>query len=190
MEKTHEPCDSEMLSRFFDNELESDEHTLTDAHLSTCSECRKTLSEYQRLSGFFAGGFQKAVLHHSHPDMLETALLNRIRKTRPRPMTKFSSLLTSGRVLIPAAAALGLFLFFYFSPDIPIPVAGPSAIINSFSGDTSSVMIMETPESRQTIIWFNETPKTEDKDEADNKDKVAVGYFSRTDTDFTGTGRA
>ena len=33
---------------------------------------------------------------------------------------------------------------------------GPSAVVSSFSGNVSSVIIMETPETRQTIVWFSE----------------------------------
>jgi hypothetical protein len=57
---------------------------------------------------------------------------------------------------VPAgAAALVLALLLVTLPP-PAQLAEPSAIVNSFSGDVASVIIVETPESHQTIIWYTE----------------------------------
>jgi hypothetical protein len=45
-------------------------------------------------------------------------------------------------------------------------VTAPSAIINSFTGSMSSVMIFETPETRQTILWYKEDADVESEHNA------------------------
>jgi hypothetical protein len=64
--------------------------------------------------------------------------------------------LVSKRCLVPATALALAFLFFVLLQP-PASVSGPSAIISSFQGDVASVMILETPESHQTILWISES---------------------------------
>jgi hypothetical protein len=52
--------------------------------------------------------------------------------------------------------AAGLLIFFAYTNFVAKPAYVPSAIIKSFSGSMSSVMVFETPETRQTILWYNE----------------------------------
>jgi hypothetical protein len=53
-----------------------------------------------------------------------------------------------------ALATALLIFFFFFHPLSPEPI--PSALINSFTGSYSSVIILETPNTRHTILWFSD----------------------------------
>lgn len=69
---------------------------------------------------------------------------------------KFRGLVLSKRLLIPATAvAIILLLFFNLTRD-SATVSGPSAIIDFFNGETSSIIILDTPKSRHTILWISE----------------------------------
>ena len=89
-------------------------------------------------------------------DALEERVLDLIRKKRVPWWKKVMDLLGSRKLLIPAAAMAVLLLFFSIMWQ-PAPVSAPSAIVKPFSGDVSSVMIIETPKSRNVIIWYNES---------------------------------
>jgi hypothetical protein len=45
----------------------------------------------------------------------------------------------------------------------------PSAIINSFTGSVTSVMLFETPNTHQTIIWFKEDSTANGENDAVQK---------------------
>ena len=45
---------------------------------------------------------------------------------------------------------------FIFIMNLMNPGDMPSAIVSSFTGQISSVMIIETPKEHHTIIWFSE----------------------------------
>ncbi|MDM8522234.1 zf-HC2 domain-containing protein [Desulfococcaceae bacterium HSG8] len=160
MKKNHDKCNPLLLNRFFDQELGPDEHARVSKHLRDCPSCQKALRENQSLSALVADNFEKTV-SGTRFDHIEDNVLERIRNDRIPWQIKLKSLFAPKRLLIPAGALVAIFILFFSLVKSPVPVSGPSAIINSFTGDISSVIIIETPESRQTIIWFNET--------ADNK---------------------
>ena len=57
-------------------------------------------------------------------------------------------------------------VFFIYTHFIDKPMPVPSAIINSFTGSVSSVMILETPETREIILWYNEDTDMESEHDA------------------------
>jgi hypothetical protein len=84
-------------------------------------------------------------------------ILNR-RQISREASTGWRKWLQPARIFVPVTvAALALAIFI-----IPLPFKkgpngeAPSAIINSFTGSVTSVMLFETPNTHQTIIWFNE----------------------------------
>ena len=155
MKKAHHECDEELIGRYLDGEVSQKEYARISSHLKDCLSCQKILQDNQAISAVFRDGLERAV---SQADfgVLETRALDRIRK-KENPWWKhlvkqFSSL----KILIPATALAALVLFFAI-PRSPTTILDPSAIVEAFSGDVSSVMIIETPKSRQTIIWYKET---------------------------------
>ena len=90
-------------------------------------------------------------------DGLENKVMARIKNPRPRFPHGLLQLLKWPRIWAPAAAvvcmALAFFLFWPQSPQIPVP----SALVQSFKGDIASVMILQTPQTLQTVVWYKET---------------------------------
>jgi len=155
MKKAHHECDEELIGRYFDGELSQKEHDSISMHFRDCPSCQKILQDNQVVSTVFRDKLAREV---SQADLgvLETRVLNQIRQKEnlwwKRPVKRFAST----KILIPATALAALILFFAITWS-PTTISGPSAIIESFSGEVSSVMIIETPKSRQTIIWYKET---------------------------------
>ena len=87
--------------------------------------------------------------------VLRPALRSSLRESR------LLEILFSWRMALSAAAAVALLVFLIYNPFQPALSSGPSAIIDSFTGQVKSVMILETPQNRQTVIWYSEESKAE-----------------------------
>jgi anti-sigma factor RsiW len=151
-------CNPDLVMRYMDQELSARERAEMDRHLDRCPKCREALQESQRLSAAFQRNMDHAVGAASL-DRVEEAVLARIR-TQDRKQTAGAGAGTGflfwKRALVPAAIlAVAVVLFFSFFSPFQQPLE-PSAIINSFTAETSSVMILETPETHRTILWFEE----------------------------------
>jgi hypothetical protein len=148
-------CDPALLERFLDQEVGPEEHAQISEHLGHCGLCQKALQDIQALSTLFKTSIKREISHGRLED-LEEQVMTRIRGPRVSWWIKLKELLFSKKLYVPIAAAAALALFFYLTMP-STPARGPSAIINSFTGEITSVMIIETPRSRQTILWFHET---------------------------------
>jgi len=152
---SHKDCDPGLIERFFDNELGPDEHRRVSKHLKSCPFCQKALRDNQAISTLFKSSLNKE-LSQTNLDDLEERVVDLIREKSVPWWKKITDLFVSRKLLIPATAMAAILIFITLTRQ-PAPVSDPSAIIKSFSGDVSSVMIIETPKSRQTIIWYNES---------------------------------
>jgi len=157
-------CDLILLNRYADQETNPEETRQVEAHLLSCPQCRQALAEQRQLAellqqGVFAA--QQAVDF----DRLEKRILTADR----RPSGIWSDIrdwVLSWKVALPVAAAAAALILFFYSPLFQQPSpSGPSAIINSFTGRVTSVMILETPRSQQTVIWYSEEPPTDNASE-------------------------
>jgi anti-sigma factor RsiW len=155
MKKVDIKCDPALVNRFFDGELGPREHALVRSHLRDCPSCQKINESNQNLSALFKNAFEKE-LSQVNLRGLEQGVMDNIQARSAPWRSGFKGLLAPKKLIIPAAAMAAM-LVLLFSLMRPFdPVSAPSAIINSFTGEISSVMILETPKSRQTIIWFSE----------------------------------
>jgi anti-sigma factor RsiW len=146
-------CDPVLISRFFDGELGAEEYDRVAGHVKDCPACRKRLEELGILSKDM-----RSFLTGSRPETspeLEQKLLEAIREKEIPWWVKMKEAFFSKRVLFPAGAVASAVLIFFSLFYTPAP-SGPSAIVTSLSGSGSSVIIMETPRTRQTILWFDE----------------------------------
>jgi len=155
MKKAHHECDEELIGRYFDGEVSRKEHDRISRHLEGCPTCQKILQDNQAISTVFRDNLEREV---SQADfgVLETRVLDQIRQKENPWWKRLAKRFSSIRILIPATALAALILFFTITRS-PTTISGPSALIESFSGEVSSVMIIEAPNSRQTIIWYKET---------------------------------
>ena len=153
MKKSSPNCDPVMVSRFFDEELDSADYASIDRHINMCRSCKKMLDDLKSLS-------REVRIHlteicDADCASIEKSLLATICKKKTPFGERVKEALFSKKVWIPVTAVASLLIVF-FTMFQPAGDNGPSAIIASLSGDVSSVVIIETPRTRQTILWFNE----------------------------------
>ncbi len=155
MKNEHINCDPSLLSLFFDQELPPAEHERVIVHLKDCPACRKELRDIRAVSSMFRAGLENNTLQAGLLN-IERSVIDRIKRKKEPWWNRFSNILTSRKFVIYAAGAAAMLVISVSGIRHSAIEAGPSAIVDSFTGETSSVMIMETPESQHTIIWFNE----------------------------------
>ncbi len=156
------PCDLAMVSRFHDGELDTEASDKFSTHLDICPSCRQALEDQRVISEHFqsATSVERSRVDF---DLFEKSLIQQL---TTRPMTwkqRLLKLITIRTFYIPVTAlATAVILFFsFFYPADTTPQA--SAVITSFTGDVSSVIIFETPKTHQTILWFSEDPPVNGK---------------------------
>ncbi len=152
-----QPCvtyTEEFISCFVDNELDQDQHDEFADHLNTCTSCAQVEASLRQLSREFNTHVQtQAVwIRTFQPPITLPAGLGRDQGRLPGLVNWFKGSLTIKLASLCAAAIL---IFFSLYPDTEAP--SPSAIVKSVDTNGSSVMIIETPNTQHTIIWFSET---------------------------------
>ena len=143
-------CDEQLLSRHIDGETTPQETRRIDSHLQHCAGCRHYVRQQKELAQQLrreVTAAQRAVDFNR----LQAEITGAAGR---RPMLRET--LFSWKLMLPVAATAALALFFFTSLFQPAAPAGPSAIINSFTGKVSSVMILETPQNHHTVIWYSE----------------------------------
>ena len=155
MNKNHEKCDLRLLNDYYDKELSERAREKIEIHVQNCPSCRQLLKDNNVLSNSFTS-LLKAEISGRETKNVQDRVLDGIYNKQNTWQHAIQNFLLSKKRLVPIAvtALLVVFVFTFFKQ--PVIVAEPSAIINSFSGDVSSVVIFETPNLRQTIIWYNE----------------------------------
>ena len=153
MKKPSRYCDPVMVNRFLDKELDLADDASVDRHINSCPSCRKMLDDLNTLSRQVRTHIT-GICDTDHAS-IEKSLLESICKKKTPFGDRMKEALLSKKVWIPVTAAAS-FLLVFFTMFKPIGVTEPSAIIASLSGDVSSVVIIETPRTRQTILWFSE----------------------------------
>jgi anti-sigma factor RsiW len=156
-------CDPTLLGRFLDQELGPEERDQLTSHLEDCLSCQRALQDQEAISTIFRTSLEAKIPNRQLVD-LEARVLTRIRGSHVSWWVKLKERLGSKKFYIPAAAAAAAMAIFVYSTKPTAPPPGPSAVINSFTGEITSVMILETPRSRQTILWFHETSAPEEEE--------------------------
>ena len=149
-------CDPTLIDRFFDGELGPEEHEGVRRHIADCPSCQRALRENREISTLFRDGLNRE-LSRTDTGELEERVVALVRKKGAPWWKKVIEMFPQKRLFIPATAVAAVALFLTLTRQ-PAPTPDPSAIVKSFSGDISSVMIIEAPQSRQTIIWYSESP--------------------------------
>lgn len=149
-----EHCNQEMLNRYVDRETSPEQMQRIELHLQSCTGCR----QYVKLHGELAQRLKRVVSASRERvdfDELEQRIVSAARRRSDR-WGHLREALFSWKLVLPVAATAAMALFFFTSLFQSPPPPGPSAIINSFTGRVSSVMILETPQSHHTVIWYSE----------------------------------
>lgn len=171
-------CDPTLVNRFFDQELGPDEYALMSEHIKHCPSCQKALQDAEAISALFGTALDKE-LSRAKLERVEERVLAFIHRTKTPWWLKLGHLFVAKRFYVPATAVIaGLILYFFFLAP-PTSVSGPSAIINSLKGNVGSVMILETPKSHQTILWFSEPLMSGDEDNGIEENQSTVSTYSK-----------
>ena len=159
-------CDEILIDRYLDGDLDAGEIERMETHIETCRQCRCQVSVLRAFSQDLRHRVQHVSDSVDFVALEKEVLTKALRQYRSRGV--FSRFIGSLKYTIPATVAACLLVFFGYSTFVvkPAPVLVPSAIINSFTGSMSSVMIFETPETRQTILWYNEDTDVESEQNA------------------------
>ena len=173
MRKIRNHCDLNLLNRFMDQEVTVDEKDNIIGHLETCPPCRKIVLDHRILTAAFRAGMEK-MIPHAVFETLEDGIIDTVRTKRTPWWTRVRQAYESKKRLIPAMAMAGLLIILFSPVKHTLYETGPSAIIRSFSGNVSKVMFLETPNSHQTIIWFNDVSNTNDDKEIKHKEMSNV----------------
>ena len=157
MEKQCGKYTLETLSCYVDKELSPEESVSVSAHLETCEYCSKISNKLGAIGDAFHQGTQTVLQDTGADDMLQQVLKRTVKKS-PGLFQKVLDYLSPKLYLkiVTIVAIIGISLVYFQQPQFNKPT-GPSAIVNSVDGDISSVMIIETLETKHTIIWFSET---------------------------------
>lgn len=174
MSATHQSCDPRLLNRYYDGELGPARHEKVARHIEGCPHCRRELAALEQLSGGVAATVQAAA-DKAPLDGLEARVMAAIRDREPAAPSWLKGLLVPRR-LVPVAAVVIALIAVGVSLRMPDAAVEPSAIVESFSGSVSTVMIVETPETRQTILWFEEEINGEEEHEQDNQGHTADAH--------------
>lgn len=133
------------ISRFVDNEVSSSDHHAFVRHLAGCAPCAHRVASFRQLS----------IKANRHLESQAKRIQNQL------PPLSVASSQTRGpaRAMVLKLASLTAAAMVLGAVFIPWNGEGPepSAIVNSVDTTGSSVMIIDTPDTRHTIIWFSET---------------------------------
>lgn len=152
MKKHDEICGSELISRYYDRELGPEEYAEVESHVESCLRCRESLEKFSLITKDIKSEIK--ISENQYLELQDRVIESIDHKKLPF-WIKLKEMLSPKKILIPAGAMVTLLaalVIFFHTP----AANGPTAIITSLSGNSSSVMILETPETRQTIILFSE----------------------------------
>ena len=148
-------CDPERLDRYIDGELGIDDSETVKAHLIRCPACQEQIKDRHKIAEAFKSDMDQ-VASRTNFDRVEEHIIRKIRKEQRKAQARFQRVLLSKSFFMPVSALTAAMIIFFFITNLLRPEPVPSALINSFTGSISSAMIIETPESRHTILWFSE----------------------------------
>jgi anti-sigma factor RsiW len=156
---TANACDENLLDRYIEGDLCGAEKAQMEIHLAACPHCHRQVAAMAAFAQNFRSRIQQATAAVDYMSLEKEVIIKTLRQPPSRSgLFRLSTLL---KYTIPAAVMAGGLLFFTYFNDVFQPLPAPSAIINSFTGAMSSVMIFETPETRQTILWYHEDANLE-----------------------------
>jgi anti-sigma factor RsiW len=146
----------QQISRYVDGELPRQQLWQIRQHLDTCRACRNLAGQFWDVTQTFNELAEQPGMVIDPARLYQT--MGKPAQTSGRfSIAKFFS--RPARPLLAAAASIAALFFisiYALQNDTALP-AGPSAIVTSIETEYTAVMIIETPDSHHTIIWYSET---------------------------------
>jgi predicted anti-sigma-YlaC factor YlaD len=167
-------CNTQQLLRYQDGDLTIEEQAPVAEHLTQCAECRRFLKQQQQIRVAVQRSAESVAAQIPRPDV-EARLIARIRNQgNPEPAART---LWRPRRWIPVGALVMTLLagVVFIGPwQETGGISEPSAIVESFHGNVSTVMILETQNTGQTIVWFNEIDEPNGESDGNQNTPSAV----------------
>ena len=156
-------CNDSLLYEYIDGELSAPETATVERHLKNCPACRRHVRSMMTFRENFRSRVERKTAAVDFSALEKAVVIKALKKHRHQNRSGWVNAL---KFAIPTLATAGILLFFAYSHLLVDATPMPSAIINSFTASSSSVMIFETPETRQTILWYTETTNAENDNDA------------------------
>lgn len=148
--------DGQIISRYLDGQLTPDLAEAVGGHLKVCQACAGIASSYAAVSQR-SGQALKAAAESDAPGVA-AAVLKAAARMADNDNAQGRRVFRLPRRLAMAACVCLVFAAALVTyPGDVGNVAGPSAIVSEITGNAASVMIVQTPESGHTIIWYTES---------------------------------
>jgi anti-sigma factor RsiW len=154
---------SELLEKYFDQEVTDEEKSLVDAHLVDCHACRDLLRSMEKMRDLVKAPVEEASGKEDFQWVWQKVERGLRREEKPafwETLQRWLQIppLSKKRVWIPAAAMamillITLSLFFKKNPSYQ-----SVSVVEYIESDTNNVMVYESEDSKVTVIWlFDET---------------------------------
>ncbi len=148
------------ISRFIDEALSRKELEELREHLDSCSACRDLAEQFLEVTRTFDVLTEPLCTGIDPKRLYRTMQQPPANQAGSRAGMSFRSLFRPFplfRPLLAAASALLLLIGGIALMNDGISSDNPSAIVTSIDTEYTAVMILETPDTHHTIIWYSET---------------------------------
>ncbi len=158
---------SELLEKYFDQEVSEKEKSLMEAHLHRCPTCQEALKSMEGIRNLIKNPVEEAVQKEDFPWVWQKIQKGIQLKERPTWWEAFKSWidlspLLQKKVWMPAAAAIIISIFvtaqFVFKKT---PIYPDPSVVEFAESQTHNVMVYESEKGMVTVIWLFEGPEKE-----------------------------
>ena len=157
---------SELLEKYFDQEVTDEERSLVDTHLVNCHACRDLLNSMEKMRDLVRAPVEEAVGEENFQwvwQKIERGIREEERPAFWETLQRWLQIppLSKRRVWIPAAAMVMILfitlpLFFKKNPSYQ-----SASVVEYIESETNNVMVYESENSKVTVIWLFEEPEME-----------------------------
>jgi len=158
---------SELLDKYFDQEVTPEERSLVEDHLPSCPACRSTLLSMENLRNLIKSPVEEAVERENFPWVWEKIERGIQQEEKPGLWKSLWSQLDmislrKKKILIPAVAAV-VILILITAPLLYEKMSSSPvlSVVEYVESDTYNVMIYEREAPQVTVIWLFEGPEEE-----------------------------
>jgi anti-sigma factor RsiW len=159
---------SELLEKYFDQEVTQEERALVEGHLPDCAACRDALHSMESFRNLIKSPVEEAVEKENFPWVWQKIERGIRLKERPTVWESLRSWLDitpllKKRVLIPAVAAV-VILILITAPLLFKKTSSYSdlSVVEYVESGTHNVMVYELENSKMTVIWLFEGQEQEE----------------------------
>jgi predicted anti-sigma-YlaC factor YlaD len=159
------PSVSNLLAKYFDQEVTDEERSLVETHLPDCPQCQNVLDMMAGLRHMMKNPVEEAIEKEDFPWVWEK-IKRGIRLEEKLPWWKSLrswlniSTLLKRRVWIPAVATIAILMVILIHFEKNPSYSGPS-VVEYIESQNYNVMIYESEKGKVTVIWLFEGPEEE-----------------------------